>query len=94
MDALAGYGYVPGRALAWLVAAWLAGWAYFATAVRPAPDPGLYALDLLLPGSPFGMEGRYPPHGTAFGVAVGLQAMGWALSLAVLPAVARALSRN
>ena len=27
-------------------------------------------------------------------MAVGLQAMGWALSLAVLPAVARALSRN
>jgi hypothetical protein len=94
MDALAGYGYAPGRALAWLVAAWLAGWGYFATTARPAPDPGLYALDLLLPGSPFGVDQRYTPHGTAFAVAVGLQAMGWALSLAVLPAVAKALNRS
>jgi hypothetical protein len=95
MDGLAGYGYVPGRALAWLVAAWLAGWGYFATTARPAPtNPGLYALDVLLPGSPLGVDQRYAPNGTAFWVVVGLHALGWALSLAVLPAVTRAFNRS
>jgi hypothetical protein len=96
MDGLAGYGYVPGRALCWLVAAWLAGWAYFATATAtPAPaNPGLYALDVLVPTSPLGLAGRYTLDGTGAWVAAGLQALGWALSLAVLPAVTRAFNRS
>jgi hypothetical protein len=95
MDALAGYGYVPARALCCLVAAWLVGWGYFAGAARPAPaDPGLYALDVLLPASPLGLEGHYPLDRAGVWVAAGLQALGWALSLAVLPAVTRAFSRT
>jgi hypothetical protein len=94
-DGLAGYGYAPGRAVAWLCAAWLAGWWYFATAAHARPrDPGLYALDLLVPTSPFGLEDRNPQNGAGVWVAAGLQVLGWALSLAVLPAVARAFNRT
>jgi hypothetical protein len=93
-DGLAGYGYAPGRAVGWLCAAWLAGWQYFA-ASRPRPaDAALYALDLLVPTSPFGLEDRYAQSGAALWVAAGLQVLGWALSLAVLPAVARAFNRT
>jgi hypothetical protein len=91
VDGLAGYGYAPGRAVARLCTAWLAGWWYFGSRVR---DPGLYALDLLVPTSPFGLEGRHPQDGRGLWVAAGLQVLGWALSLAVLPAVARAFNRT
>lgn len=56
-DAMVGYGYAPGRALAWLTAAFLAGFLYF-DASRPAPvnptdhptfNPALYSADVLLP---------------------------------------------
>lgn len=91
VDGLAGYGYAPGRAVAWLCVSWLAGWWYFGPRT---PDPALYALDLLVPTSPFGLEDRYEPHGVGLSVAAGLQVLGWALSLAVLPAVARAFNRT
>jgi hypothetical protein len=94
MDGLAGYGYVPGRALGWLVAAWLAGWGYFASTARPPTNPALYALDVLVPTSPLGLASRYTLDGTGLWVASGLQVLGWALSLAVLPAVTRAFNRS
>jgi hypothetical protein len=97
LDGLAGYGYAPGRALGWLVAAWLAGWWYFAEVARPAaPNPGLYALDVLVPTSPFGLadQHRALADGAGLWVAAALQVLGWALSLAVLPAVARAFNRT
>lgn len=99
MDGLAGYGYAPGRALGWLAAGWLAGWWYFAAVARPhPPHAGLYALDVLVPTSPFGLADKYADQYTVDGaglwVAIGLQIMGWALSLAVLPAVARAFNRS
>jgi hypothetical protein len=95
LDGLAGYGYAPGRALGWLAAAWLAGWWYFTAAAHPRPPtPGLYALDVLVPTSPFGLADRYPVNGTGLWVAAALQVLGWALSLAVLPAVTRAFNRG
>jgi len=94
VDGLAGYGYAPGRAVCWLCAAWLVGWWYFAAAGSGPPDPALYALDLLLPTAPFGLEGRFPQQGPGLWVAAVLQVLGWALSLAVLPAVARAFNRT
>jgi hypothetical protein len=96
-DALSGYGYAPGRAVGWLLAAWAVGAAYFAAA-KPDGDgpfhPALYALDVLLPTSPLRLEDRFAPEGAGFWLAAGLQAFGWALSIAVLPALTRALSRN
>jgi hypothetical protein len=95
MDGLAGYGYAPGRAVSWLAAAWLAGWWYFATIPGShPPNPGLYALDVLVPTSPFGLSDSYPAAGAGLWVAAALQVLGWALSLAVLPAVARAFNRS
>lgn len=94
LDGLAGYGYAPGRALGWLTAAWLAGWWYFAAAGPRPPTPGLYALDVLVPTSPFGLADRHPVDGAGLWVAAALQVLGWALSLAVLPAVTRAFNRG
>jgi hypothetical protein len=96
-DALSGYGYAPGRAVGWLVAAWAIGAAYFA--LDPPDSDGtfrsaLYALDVLLPTSPLRLEGEYAPQGAGFWLAVGMQAFGWALSIAVLPALTRSLSRS
>jgi hypothetical protein len=97
LDGLSGYGYAPGRAFAWLAAAWLVGFGYFA-ANRPFGDdrfhPAPYALDLLLPTSPLGLEDQFTPQASGFWLALGIQALGWALSIAVLPAVTRTLSRG
>jgi hypothetical protein len=100
-DALVGYGYAPGRAMAWLAAGLAMGWLYW-TANPPAPTSGggapfhpiLYTLDLILPTSPFGQESLWQPAGTELAVAVALQGLGWALSLALLPALARSFSRQ
>ena len=101
-DALAGYGYAPGRALALLALAWIAGTVYFwLDPARPASpttptvfNPGLYALDVLLPTAPFGQEPLWSPTPAGSVVNLILQVTGWALSLAVLPALARAFSRG
>jgi hypothetical protein len=101
-DALAGYGYAPGRALALLALAWVAGTAYFwLDPARPASpttsavfNPGLYALDVLLPTAPFGQEPLWSPTQTGSVVNIVLQITGWALSLAILPALARAFNRS
>jgi hypothetical protein len=97
LDGLSGYGYAPGRALGWLAAAWAIGAAYFA--VDPPTGDGrfsaaLYALDVLLPTSLLGLEDQFSPRGAGYWLATGLQALGWALSIAVLPAVTRTLSRD
>jgi hypothetical protein len=51
-------------------------------------------LDLLVPTSPFGLEASVTPNGVGRWVAAGLTALGWMLSLAVLPSIARALNRE
>jgi hypothetical protein len=96
-DALSGYGYAPGRAVGWLLAVWAAGAAYFAARRPDGEGPfhaALYALDVLLPTSPLRLEDRFSPEGAGFWLTVGMQAFGWALSIAVLPALTRALSRG
>ncbi|HCT78399.1 MAG TPA: hypothetical protein DGG94_02845 [Micromonosporaceae bacterium] len=84
MDAFAGYGYAPGRALTVLIGAWAFGWYHYRDA--------LLSADLVLPTSPFGLEADHP--GGEGWVAIALIAIGWALSIAVLPAVTRSLGRN
>lgn len=98
-DALSGYGYAPGRAVGWLIAVWAIGAAYFAA--WPPRGEGashahaaLYALDVLLPTSPLRLEDQFIADGAGFWLSVGMQAFGWALSIAVLPALTRALSRG
>jgi hypothetical protein len=90
MDAIAGYGYAPGRAVAVLIGAWALGyWHFYDLKVK---SPALYAADLIIPTAPFGLEAA---EGRPMdGVAVALICIGWALSIAVLPAVTRSLGRN
>ena len=89
MDAIAGYGYAPGRAVAVLVGAWAYGFWHFRN-IEGIDNPALYSADLIIPTAPFGLETEVPMGG----VAVALVCLGWALSLAVLPAVTRSLGRN
>jgi cytoskeletal protein CcmA (bactofilin family) len=100
MDALAGYGYVPARAFCWLLIATAAG----TLALRDTGVPGpaanddlnafLLALDSIVPTSPFGLRSQATLAGSAFAVTTALQILGYALTLALLPAVSRALSRS
>ncbi|MEV6525551.1 hypothetical protein AB0M43_26725 [Longispora sp. NPDC051575] len=101
-DLLIGYGYAPGRAVLWLIGAFAAGTAYF-SAHPPQPvaehhqavlRPWLYALDALLPTSPFGHQVQFRPHGSGFWVWFSLSVLGWLLAFAVLPAITRSISRE
>ncbi|MET8139214.1 hypothetical protein ABZU32_02770 [Sphaerisporangium sp. NPDC005288] len=99
-DAIAGYGYVPLRALCWLIAAWATGTAVFIFQAVPIPstdhvvNAALFSLDVLLPSSPFGLEEHFSPHGPGLAMSIALKALGWALSIAVLPTITRTLSRQ
>lgn len=98
-DLLAGYGYVPLRALFWLLSSWAIG-SYFVSRNPPHfptentdVNSALYALDLLLPTSPLGLKNRLVPQGSILLLSVVLKVIGWTLSIAILPAIARAMSR-
>jgi hypothetical protein len=99
-DALAGYGYVPLRALIWMMASWVTGWCIVSHNPPPFPttnaslNSALYALDLLLPTSPLGLRARLIPHGSILLLSIALRIIGWTLSIAILPAVVRAMSRQ
>ncbi|GHJ44387.1 hypothetical protein Cs7R123_17290 [Catellatospora sp. TT07R-123] len=100
IDGLAGYGYVPARAFAWLVAAIGAGAGllYPATPNGPTHDHEtnavLLALDSILPTSPLGLRESAGLTGAAYVTSAVLQGFGFALSIAVLPALTRALARG
>ncbi|WP_117211265.1 pentapeptide repeat-containing protein [Allorhizocola rhizosphaerae] len=104
MDGLAGYGYAPGRAVFWLAVALGTGTWVLRDALPPdrlteptASRTGnafLLAADSLVPTSPFGLRDAAELTGTALVTAIVLQVLGYALSIAVLPAVTRALSRS
>jgi hypothetical protein len=99
MDALTGHGYRPGRAVGWLAAGLLAGFAVFSAYPVPgiAPSPYLTALltlDVLVPTSPFGLEDKVPVATTAYWAAAALQSLGWVLSIAALAVITRVLSRE
>ncbi len=101
-DALAGYGYAPGRALLLLAAAFIAGWLVF-SARHPVPvGPGphsafnaaLYTLDVLIPAPALGQASDFDPQGTGLAVAAGLHILGWLLAITIIAAVSRSFSRN
>ena len=90
MDTIAGYGYAPARAVAVLIGAW--AWVSGTSRASGVRNPALYSADLIIPTAPFGLE---TAEGRPMdGVAVALVCIGWAFSLAVLPAVTRSLGRN
>jgi hypothetical protein len=101
-DMLAGYGYAPVRAVAWLLGTLIAGWLYFylhhPAPVRPQEHPifhaGLYSLDLMLPAPSLGQEQMWDPEGAALAIATMLRIFGWLLAITVVASITRALTRN
>ncbi len=100
-DGLTGYGYAPGRALSWLVAAFVIGWIVFnghhpapVNAVHPVFNPALYTLDLLIPAPGLGQASDWDPHGYYLALAAGLRILGWLLAITVIAAITRLFSRN
>jgi hypothetical protein len=99
VDGLAGYGYAPGRAFAWLLAAVVAGtWLLYPVAPS-APTSHrlinalLLATDSIIPTSPFGLRDAAVLTGNAYITALLLQGFGYAVSIAIVPAVTRAFGR-
>ena len=99
-DALVGYGYAPGRALALLAVALAAGWAFFRSYQPPPVNPvahpsfnaAIYIVNLLVPAPGLGDASDWNPHGTGLAIAVGLRALGWLLAITVIAAITRAVS--
>jgi hypothetical protein len=106
-DLTVGYGYLPGRAVAGVVALLAFGTVYFSTVTcgpapglcpvkadeHPAWDPFLYVLDLLIPVVGLGHDTAWDPTGTSKAVALVLIAAGWVLVTTVAAAAARSLNR-
>jgi hypothetical protein len=101
-DAIAGYGYAPGRALLLLAGAFVTGWLVFRVRqpvpVGPGPHPtfsaALYTLDVLVPAPTLGQASDFDPQGTGLWVAAGLHVLGWLLAITVLAAITRSFSRT
>jgi hypothetical protein len=101
-DALAGYGYAPGRAMLLLAGAFIAGWLVFSTRhpvpVGPGPHPefnaALYTLDVLIPAPALGQASDFDPQGATLAVAAGLHILGWLLAITVIAAITRSFSRT
>jgi hypothetical protein len=101
-DALAGYGYAPGRAMLLLAGAFVAGWLVFSTRhpvpVGPGPHPEfnavLYTLDVLIPAPALGQASDFDPRGATLVMAAGLHILGWLLAITVIAAITRSFSRT
>ena len=101
-DALAGYGYAPGRALVLLAGAFVAGWLVFRARqpvpVGPGPHPAfnaaLYTLEVLIPAPALGQASDFDPQGATLAVAAGLHILGWLLAITVIAAISRSFSRT
>ncbi len=99
-DGLVGYGYAPGRALALLAVALVAGWAFFRAyqppPVNPAAHPSfnaaIYTVNLLVPAPGLGDASTWNPHGLGLAMAAGLRALGWLLAITIIAAITRAVT--
>lgn len=101
-DVLAGYGYLPGRALLWLAVAFVAGLLVF-RGHPPAPaDPTahaafnawVYTSDTLIPTQVFGQLSDWDPHGITLVVTLVLRIFGWVLAITVAAAIGRSFTRS
>jgi hypothetical protein len=102
LDGLVGYGYRNWLANVWLSTFWLLGALVF-TLEPPAPrspaaasgsNPGLYALDLILPIINLGQEDNWRPTGATQYAAALLILAGWVLTTAVIAGLTRLLNRT
>ncbi|GAA1983351.1 oxidoreductase [Kitasatospora viridis] len=100
-DITVGYGYRPGRAALWLLAAWVIGTLWFA-GHPPAPvkldehphwNPALYAASLVLPIVNFGEDG-WAPAGFSQWLGAALVLTGWVLASTVVTGATRVLQRG
>ena len=101
-DALAGYGYAPGRATILLTIFFLVGWNFF-RAHHPPPvssvahqtfNAALYTIEVLIPVPSLGQADQWNPHGIELVLAIGLRSLGWLLAIAVIAAITRTLARD
>ncbi|MFJ2115411.1 MULTISPECIES: oxidoreductase [unclassified Streptomyces] len=96
------YGYRPGRAALWMAALWGASTLVFAhhppAPLRPGEhpvwNPGLYALDLLIPVIDFGQDGYWLLYGGWQWAAAVLTVVGWILATTVAAGATRLLRRG
>ena len=100
-DVIVGYGYRPGRALAWLASLVAVVAVYFAyrnplpvDEVSPSFNSVVYALDLVLPILDLRQEKAYVAHGAGLLVSWVAVLAGWVLASAVVAAITRAVSRD
>ncbi|MGC0318269.1 oxidoreductase [Kitasatospora acidiphila] len=100
-DITVGYGYRPGRAALWLLAAWLVGTLWFAWH-QPEPmkhdehphwNAALYAASLVLPIVNFGQDG-WAPAGFSQWLSAALVVTGWVLASTVVTGATRVLQRG
>ena len=97
-----GYGYLPRRAAMIALAVQAAASVFFAldrpTVIDPTDHvtfyPVLYAADLFVPIVHFGQTDAFQSHGLAACVAFALPYLGWALGIAIVAGVSRALSKG
>ncbi|MCL2584802.1 MAG: hypothetical protein FWE35_20345 [Streptosporangiales bacterium] len=101
-DITVGYGYRPGRALAWMALLLVTGSIVFSLLPPPAMTNGqaphfngiVYAVDLLLPVVDLGMKYEFRPGGGEQWLSYLLMAAGWILATTVAAGVARVLRRR
>jgi hypothetical protein len=100
-DITVGYGYRPGRAALWLLAAWLIGTLWF-SGHQPEPvkhdehphwNAALYAASLVLPIVNFGEDG-WAPAGFSQWLSAALVVSGWVLATTVVTGATRVLQRG
>ncbi|GAB2708835.1 hypothetical protein [Kitasatospora kifunensis] len=100
-DITVGYGYRPGRAALWLVAAWALGTLWFA-GHQPAPvkvdehphwNAALYSAGLVLPIVNLGQDG-WAPAGFSQWLSAALVLTGWALATTAVTGATRVLQRG
>ncbi|WP_327069630.1 oxidoreductase [Kitasatospora sp. NBC_01302] len=100
-DITVGYGYRPGRAALWLVAAWALGTFWFA-GHQPAPvkldehphwNPALYSASLVLPIVNLGQDG-WAPAGFDQWLSAALVLTGWLLASTAVTGATRVLQRG